>query len=135
MSSAFDAYYPWLTDVLDRFMATVLDIAIDQDHVARIASLISRLKAFEQRKYFNSVIVYITKKFFHSGMISKDGTSIVPSPLVSGAARLLSAFMLDNEILKDHIVSALPRSAIPSLTESLATHRAVISALSQDEGP
>jgi telomere length regulation protein len=42
--------------------------------------------------------------------------------------------MSTNEVLKDHLVSSLTRSTIPSLDDSLATRRSVIAALAQDEG-
>ena len=107
---------------------------IEQDQTVRIASLVGRLKAFEQRKYFSAVITYIAKQLFSSEIISKDDTSVRPSPSISGAACLLNTFIHNNETLKDHVASSLPKSTIPSLIESLATLRAVVAALAQDEG-
>lgn len=93
-----------------------------------------RLKAFEQRKYFNSVVSYIAKRFFGSEMVSKEDVPVTHSATVSGAACLFDMFLQSNEALRDHLVSSLTRSTIPSLNESLATLRAVIAALAQDEG-
>lgn len=104
------------------------------DRLARLAVLVGRLKVFEQRKYFNAVIAYVSKQFFQSEIVSKDDTPINQSPTVSGAAYLLNCFMKSSEVLKDHVVSSLTKYAIPSLDESLATRRAVIAALAQDEG-
>ena len=98
------------------------------------ADLIGRMKAFEQRKYFNAVLVGIAKQYFQSEIVNKEDTSIASSPVISGAACLLNNFIKTNDILKDHLVSSLTRSAIPSLDESLALRRTVVAALAQDEG-
>lgn len=102
--------------------------------MSQFANLVGRLKAFEQRKYFNAAIIYITKQFFRSEIVSKVDRSINQSPVISGAACLLNNFIKDNEILKDYLVSSLTRSAIPSLDESFATRRTVVAVLAQDEG-
>ncbi|KAH6638087.1 telomere length regulation protein-domain-containing protein [Boeremia exigua] len=117
----------------DRLIATVLDAAIEQSQVDQFVDLISRMKSFEQRKYLNAIIVYITKQFFQSEMVAKEDIPISQSPTISGAACLLNKVIQDNEILKDHIISSLTRSTIPSLDESLATRRTVVAALAQDE--
>lgn len=104
------------------------------DRVTQFAALIGRLKAFEQRKYFNAVVVYVSTRFFQSEIVSNDDEKIAQSPTVSGAATLLNSFMSTNEVLKDHIVSSLTKSTIPSLDDSFATRRCVIAALAQDEG-
>lgn len=92
------------------------------------------MKAFEQRKYLNAVIVHTAKSFFQSEVISKEDAAIQKSHVISGAACLINHFIDGSEILKDHLVSSLTRSTIPSLDESLAVRRAVIAALAQDEG-
>lgn len=92
------------------------------------------MKAFEQRKYFNAVISYVTKQFFLSEIISKDDNAVGQSPTVSGTAYLLNCMMENNDVLKGHVVSSLTKSAIPSLDESLAARRAIIAALVRDEG-
>jgi telomere length regulation protein len=104
------------------------------DRVPRFAALVRRLKAFEQRKYFNAVIVFVSTQFFQSDFVDKVDEKIAESPTISGAARLLFSFMSTNEVLEDHLVSSLTRSTIPSLDDSLATRRSVIAALAQDEG-
>ncbi|KAF2627864.1 hypothetical protein BU25DRAFT_448330 [Macroventuria anomochaeta] len=117
----------------DRLVANILAIVIEQDQVNRFADLVGRLKAFEQRKYCNAVIVYITKHFFQSEIVSKEDIPIDPSPVISGAACLLSSFVKDNEILMDHLISSLTSSTVPALEESLAIRRTVIATLAQDE--
>lgn len=92
------------------------------------------MKAFEQRKYINAVVACIATQFFRSELVNKEDAPIAPSPLISGAACLMNSFIKTNDILKDHLVSSLTRSTIPSLDESLAVRRAVIAALAQDEG-
>ncbi|KAF1932154.1 uncharacterized protein M421DRAFT_54230 [Didymella exigua CBS 183.55] len=117
----------------DRLVAAILANCIEVDRATRVAALVGRLKASEQRKYINAVITYVTKQFFQSEVVSKVDEPIDQSPTVSGVACLLNSFMNNNEVLKDHIVSSLARSAIPSLDDSLATRRSVIAALAQDE--
>jgi hypothetical protein len=92
------------------------------------------MKAFEQRKYFNAVIFCIAKEFFNSEIDSQEDAPIVSSPTISGAASLLHTFVNENDILKEHLVSSLTRSTIPSIDDSLAIRRSVIAALAQDEG-
>ncbi|KAJ4382829.1 telomere binding protein [Didymella sp. IMI 355093] len=117
----------------DLLVAAVLDNCIEVNRVARFAALVGRLKAFEQRKYFNAITAYVTKRFFQSEIVSKDDKPIRQSPTVSGAAYLLNSFMDNNDVLKDHVVTSLTKSAIPSLDDSLATRRSVVAALAQDE--
>ncbi|KAF3046400.1 telomere binding protein [Didymella heteroderae] len=117
----------------DRLVAAVLTNCIEADRMARFAALVGRLKAFEQRKYLNAVITYVMKHCFQSEIIDTADEPIDRSPMVSAAAYLLNSFMNSNEVLKDHVVASLTKSALPSLDESLATRRSVIAALAQDE--
>ena len=115
-------------------VASILANCIAADRVPRFAALVRRLKAFEQRKYFNAVIAYVSTQFFQSNFVEKVDEKITESPTISGAARLLNSFMSTNEVLKDHLVSSLTKSTIPSLDNSIASRRFVIAALAQDEG-
>ncbi|KAJ4343025.1 telomere binding protein [Didymella glomerata] len=117
----------------DRLVAAILANGIEVDRVTQFAALIGRLKAFEQRKYFNAVVVYVSTRFFQSEVVSNNDEKIAQSPTVSGAATLLNSFMSTNEVLKDHVVSSLTKSTIPSLDDSFATRRSVLAALAQDE--
>ncbi len=112
----------------------MLDTAIEKDHVDKFVDLVHSLKAFEQRKYLNAVIVYVTKHFFQPEIVSKEDVPISQSPIISGAAFLLYKVIEGNETLKDHAVTSFTRSTIPSLDESFGTRRTVIAALAQDEG-
>lgn len=112
----------------------MLTECIEQDQIHRFADLLCQLKAFEQRRYFDAVIIYTTRQFFQSELISKDVAAIEPSPVVSGAACLLNDLIHNNDILKDYLVSSLTRSTIPSLDESFSIRRAVTAVLAQDEG-
>jgi telomere length regulation protein len=93
-----------------------------------------RMKSFEQRKYLSAVVAFAVKQYFPSDMAERDDTPVPASKAVSGAARLLYEFTKDNELLKDHLVSLLTRSTIPSLDDSLAARRSVIATVAQDEG-
>lgn len=104
------------------------------NRVAPFAALVGRLKAFEQRKYFNAVVAYVSTRFFQSEVVSEVDGNIANSPTVSGVAVLLNSFMSTSEVLKDHVVCSLSKSTIPSLDDSLATRRSVITAVAQDEG-
>jgi telomere length regulation protein len=98
------------------------------------ADLVRQMKAFEQRKYLNAVLVHLVKEFFYSEMVAKQDTPIASSPTISGAARLLHNIINNNDVLKDYLVASLTRSSIPSLDESLGVRRSVIAALAEDEG-
>ncbi|KAF9699923.1 hypothetical protein EKO04_002486 [Ascochyta lentis] len=117
----------------DRLIACVLTMSVEHDQVNSFSDLIGQMKAFEQRKYLNAVIVCITKQFFQSEIVSKEDAPIAPSPVISGATYLLCSFITTNDILKDYLASSVTRSTIPSLDESFAIRRTVVAALAQDE--
>ncbi|KZM22196.1 telomere binding protein [Ascochyta rabiei] len=117
----------------DRLVACILNRSIEHDQVNPFAGLIGRMKAFEQRKYFNAVVICITKQFLQSDIKSKEDTFFAASPVISGAAHLLNSFIKTNDILKDHLISSLTRSNTPSIDESLAIRRTAVAALAQDE--
>ena len=96
--------------------------------------LMSKMKSFEQRKYLNAAIAFITKQYLASDTVEKDDTTIVGSKTISDAASLFQNMVKDNDILKDHLVSSLTRSTIPPLDDSLSARRSVIAALVEDEG-
>jgi len=92
------------------------------------------MKGFEQQKYLDATIYFVANEFFPSDSDSKFNEPITPSKTISGAAGFLSHIIKDNNVLKDHVVSALTRSTIPSLNYSVAIRRGVIATLSRDEG-
>ena len=118
----------------DRIVSSLLTALIDSGRIEHLASLISQLKTFEQRKYMNSFIVFIAKKYFATDFVSKDDAPISTSKTVSAAAALIYILIKDNDVLKEHLVSSLMRSTIPALDDSLSARRSVLAALAKDEG-
>jgi telomere length regulation protein len=123
-----------VTDRADRVIGSLASDLIDADSVMLLADVMARLKAFEQRKYLNAVITFVVKQYFPLDMSQHDDTPVAASRTVSGVANLIQILVKDSEGLRDHLISILARSTIPSLDDSLDARRSVIAALSQDEG-
>ena len=104
------------------------------DSVELLVDLVSQLKPFEQRKYLSSIIAFIVKQYFSSDHVNHEDVSIPASKTVCAAARLLQTLTKDSDVRKDHLLSLLMRSTLPSLDDSLAARRSVMAALAQDEG-
>jgi telomere length regulation protein len=92
------------------------------------------MKTFEQRKYLNAILAFVVTKYFSSEAVSKDDAPVPSSAIVSAAAGLIHTFTKDNDVLKEHLVSSLTRSTIPTLDDSLFARRSVMAALAKDEG-
>jgi telomere length regulation protein len=107
---------------------------LDTDSATLLADLLLRLKPYEQRKYLDAVIVFVVKHYFSAGIVQREDAPIPMSKDVSGVASLLHILTRENESLRDHLVSILTRSTIPSLDDSLAARRSVMAALAPDEG-
>ncbi len=96
--------------------------------------LIHRLKNLEQRKYLDATLAFVVHLYFPSQIINKENEAIMESKIISGVASLLCDIAENTDVIKDHLVSSLTRSIIPSLEDSLAARRSVIAALAKDEG-
>ena len=118
----------------DRAVSPILSVLVENDCVGLFAVLLSKMKSFEQRKYFDASIVFIVREYFTSDTLIKVDAPIASSDKISCCTALIYCFTKDNDILKEHLVSALTRSSIPSLDDSLAARRCVVSALARDEG-
>jgi telomere length regulation protein len=92
------------------------------------------MKTFEQRKYLNAILAFLARTYFLSEVFSKDDAPIPSSAAVSAAAGLIYALTKDNDALKEHLVSLLTRSTIPTLDDSLPGRRSIMAALAKDEG-
>lgn len=123
-----------LANHADRIVSSLLSALLESDCTARFTELIARMKSFEQRKYLNAVIAAVVERYFASDVVSKDDVPILASKTVSGAASLLSNMTKDNDVLKEHLVTLLTRSTIPSLDDSLAARRSVMAVLAKEEG-
>ncbi|KAI2477859.1 telomere length regulation protein [Pyrenophora tritici-repentis] len=117
----------------DRIVSSLLTTLIDNGRVEHLTTLISQLKTFEQRKYMNSFVAFIAKKYFATEIVSKEDASIPPSKTVSAAAALIHTLTKDNDVLREHLVSSLTRSTIPALDDALSARRSIVAALTKDE--
>jgi telomere length regulation protein len=122
------------TDRKDRVVGSLTSALIDSDSVTLLANFVSRLKPFEQRKYLNAVITFVVKRCFSSDMSRHDDIPVPVSGAVSGVANLVHVLVKDSECLRDHLISILTRSVVPSLDDSLDARRSIMAAISQDEG-
>jgi telomere length regulation protein len=98
------------------------------------ATFLRKMKTFEQRKLLNAVISFVAKHYFGSKVEMKDDVPIQSSATVSAAAALIYSLVGDSEILKESLLSALTKSSVPALDDSLFSRRSVLAALAQDEG-
>lgn len=96
--------------------------------------MLSRLKSFEQRKYFNAVIDFLVKHYFSSDITEREDVPIPASKAVSGTASLIFNLTRNNATLREYLVLSLTRSTIPSLEDSLPARRSAMAALSKDDG-
>lgn len=109
--------------------------SIIKDETSRILEVfLPRLKTHEQRKYLNSVITVLTSKHLSIISESREDSPLKPSNPISGAAAILCALIKNSDLLKDHVVTTLTKSALPALDDSLAGRRSVIAAIAQDDG-
>jgi telomere length regulation protein len=111
-----------------------VEFAVDEGSSNVLAKLISQLKAHEQRKYFNQILIYVSNRYFGTVLGDKNLQAETASPVVSGVARILHDIIKGNELLRDHLVTTLTRSSIPALDGSLTARRSVIAALAPDDG-
>jgi hypothetical protein len=109
-------------------------VLVNDDSVGLLASILSKMKSSEQRKYIDAVIASIIKSHFSAGVINREDEPLPVSKTVSGAAALVHTLIKESEALKEHLVSLLTRSTIPTLDDSVAARRSVLSALAQDDG-
>ncbi|KAL6712070.1 telomere binding protein [Coniothyrium glycines] len=113
--------------------SSILSALIENNNIQSLTALLSRMKTFEQRKYFDAILTSIVKDYMSADGLSGRGDPIASSSTVSGGAYLIDSIISNLDALKDHIVTSLTRSSIPALTESLAIRRSVIAALAKDE--
>ncbi|KAJ4372180.1 telomere binding protein [Neocucurbitaria cava] len=117
----------------ERIISSLISPLIDGDCIVTLTDLLSRMKSFEQRKYFSAVITAVTKHHLASGIATKNDVSMLSTKTISGAASLFYNIITENDILKEQLVSSLTRSTIPSLDDSLAARRSVMASLAKDE--
>lgn len=91
------------------------------------------MKPFEQRKFLNAVVSFVSKQYFKSTIESKEDAPLAASATVSAAATLIYSVAGNSDLMKD-LVSALINAQIPALDDSLSARRSVIVAVAQDEG-
>lgn len=107
---------------------------LEPDSVALLADFVARLKPHEQRKYLDSTIAFVVKQLLPPDSYHREDKPIPTTMQVSGVASLFYTLVKGNEVLKEHVVSNLTRSTIPSLNESLSARRSIMAALAQDKG-
>lgn len=115
-------------------VGSLLSALVDYDCTPLFTKLIAMTKSFEQRKYLNAIIAALVRRYFASDVFSKSSVPISASKTVSGTASLLQKLTKDNDVLKEHLITILTRSTIPSLDDSLGARRSVMAVLATYEG-
>ena len=106
-----------------------------KDETSQILEVfLPKMKIHEQRKYLNSMIIVLTSKYLSTISESREDSPLKASNPISGAAAILCAITKNSDLLKDHIVTALTKSALPALDDSLAARRSIVAAIAQDDG-
>ena len=109
--------------------------SIVKDETSQILEIfLTKMKIHEQRKYLNSVITVLTSRYLSTISEAREDSPLESLNPISGAAAILCAITKNSDLLKDHIVTALTKSALPALDDSLAARRSVIAAIAQDDG-
>jgi telomere length regulation protein len=121
-------------DLRDHILASVTATLLATDSFELLVTLLPHLKPFEQRKYLSSVLTFIVKQYFSSDHVSYEDAAFPASASISGTARLLYNLTKESDSLKDHLMSLLTRSVLPSLDVSLAARRSVMAALAREDG-
>ncbi|KAH7399295.1 telomere length regulation protein-domain-containing protein [Pyrenochaeta sp. MPI-SDFR-AT-0127] len=116
----------------DRVVGSFLPSLIDNCDLEDFTDLLIKMKSFEQRKYLNALTNFAVKQYLSSDVASKDDTHLTSSTPVSGVAAVFYSIIKSSGLQKEHFVSSLTRSTIPSLDDSLAARRSVIAALATD---
>lgn len=112
----------------------MLSIMVANDSITTFTLLLRKMKAFEQRKYLNTIISVISKHYFSTIDDRTESSLVKNSPVISGVAALVDELISDSDALKEHLVTSLTRSGIPALDDCLPARRSVIAALRRDEG-
>ena len=106
---------------------------IDHDSVNIFSSFLTKLKVFEQKKYLNAVMTWLSKRYLSHVLYTKEVSLSENSRLISGVASFIAEVIKLSEALKEHIILSLTRSTIPAL-DSLGLRRSAIAALARDDG-
>lgn len=107
---------------------------IDHNSVTDFSSVIARLKVFEQRKYLNAIMTYLSRQYLGTVVYAKEVSLSKNSLTIAGIAAFISEIIKSSDTLKEHLISSLTKSIIPALDDSLGLRRSAIAALAQYEG-
>ena len=108
-------------------------VLINTSSVPQFATYLHKMKAFEQRKYFNAIISFSATQYLGS-FINNTHEPIQRSSTISDVASLILSLIKPSGFLKEHLVSVLTKSTIPALDDFLAARRSAIAAIADDEG-
>jgi telomere length regulation protein len=93
-----------------------------------------KLKAHEQRKYFDAILTLFATKYLNSIQHHMNDAPLENSVVIAGVAALIYDLIKEHELLQDHVVTLLTRSTLVALDDSLATRRSAIAAIAKVEG-
>lgn len=117
----------------DQIVKSIFSMLIRDSSIERFTGVLSKMKSFEQRKFLNATIAFIVHDHLSKESVSKINVAVTSSKRISGAAGLIMQLTENNDALKDHLVSTLIRSTIPSLDDSVAARRSVIAVISRND--
>jgi telomere length regulation protein len=114
-------------------VGSILRIVFDEASTRLLSEFLPSLPVHDQRHFLNSVIAFLSKKYFGSIV---EGAELLSGedPKISGVAYVIHELICNNGVLKDHIVAILTTSTFSALDDSLSARRGIIAAIAQDEG-
>ena len=131
-SQSYVSYHAYLAK--DQFVRSMLSSTIEHGSVNVFSSTFGKMKAFEQQKYLNAIIISLSKQHLNVGVETREASLAANSSPVAAVAYFINELVEHNDSMKDYLVTALVRSVLPSLEDSIAIRRSVIAVLAKDEG-
>lgn len=107
---------------------------IANDSVATFSSLLQKMKIFEQRKYLSVILTFLSQQYLNTAVDITEISLLKNTPHIEGVATLIYELIKNNDSMKEHLVTSIPKSTVPALNDFLGARRSIIAALSQDEG-
>ncbi|KAF2750653.1 hypothetical protein M011DRAFT_516990 [Sporormia fimetaria CBS 119925] len=114
-------------------VASIVERAVKNQSVGALKEVLIKLKKFEQQKYMTALLTYIPRGYFGSTISAKDKSSLQPSSMVSGTARLLHDLVSENDVLEEFLVTVLVRGKTLALDNTLQARRSIIAVLAKDD--
>lgn len=118
----------------DQLVRSLSPAIIYHGSVIVLRTVFNKMKVFEQQKYLNAIIASLSKQYLNTGLEIQEASVAANPSFVAAVASFINELVETSDALKDYLVTALVRSAVPPLEDSFGARRSVIAALTKDEG-